>query len=120
MVGKRLKEARLLKGLTLEQLSDLYNEKFDGGLNKGTLSKYENGKQQPLSDVIGNLALILGVSADFLIGAGDDAEVLINDIVYRITRGGMTYGGKPLCENDAKEIAYFLEKCMENMQKQLD
>ena len=40
--GRNLLIARKRKGLTLEQLAELYNKKFGGGLSKGTLSKYEN------------------------------------------------------------------------------
>ena len=48
MFGKNLRAARLEKGYTLEHLANLYNSVFVGaGLSKGTLSKYENGKQEP-------------------------------------------------------------------------
>ena len=47
MFGNRLKTIRKQKKYTLERLADEYNERFGGGLNKGTLSKYENNKQQP-------------------------------------------------------------------------
>lgn len=71
MFSKRLKESRITANLTLEELANQYNEKFGGGLNKGTLSKYENGKQQPLSMVICNLAELLNVSTDYLLGKTD-------------------------------------------------
>lgn len=68
MFGKRLLMARKQKGLTLEKLAEIYNERFNGNLSKGTLSKYENGKQEPMISTVGNLALILDASVDFLIG----------------------------------------------------
>lgn len=71
MFGKKLSAARKGKGLTLEQLADMYNEKYDGGMSKGTLSKYENEKQEPMISTVGNLAAILGVSADYLMGLSD-------------------------------------------------
>jgi len=67
MFGDKLRIARKSKGLTLEQLAFMYNKKFDGGLSKGTLSKYENNKQEPMITVVGNLATVLGVSVDYLI-----------------------------------------------------
>jgi transcriptional regulator with XRE-family HTH domain len=72
MFPEQLKKARLKAGLTLEGLADRYNNRFaGGGLNKGTISKYENGKQTPLIDVLLNLAEVLGVSTDFLFGKTD-------------------------------------------------
>ena len=64
MFGQRLKETRKAHHYTLESLAEAYNARFaGGGLSKGTLSKYENEKQEPLSSVVGNLAELLGVAA---------------------------------------------------------
>jgi len=68
MFGKNLRAARLEKGYTLEHLANLYNSVFVGaGLSKGTLSKYENGKQEPMVSVVANLASVLNVSIDYLL-----------------------------------------------------
>ena len=67
MFGERLKLSRKNKKMTLDQLAEEYNKKFDGGLSKGTLSKYEHGKQEPMVSTVGNLASILDVSVDFLL-----------------------------------------------------
>lgn len=71
-LGKNLKEARKAVNLTLEELAAKYNNTFGGGLSKGTLSKYENGKQEPMSSVVSNLATILNVTTDFLMGNTTD------------------------------------------------
>ena len=71
MFPNRLKTSRMNMNLSLEEVAERYNKKFNGGLNKGTLSKYENGKQIPLSNIISNLAEILGVSTDYLFGKTD-------------------------------------------------
>lgn len=68
MFGIRLKFVRQKRKYTLDGLAALYNEKFEGGINKGTLSKYENEKQEPKMTVVKNLSDILNVSADFLMG----------------------------------------------------
>lgn len=68
MFGKKLRMARAEKGYTLEQLARVYNATFSGGLSKGTLSKYENEKQEPMISVVGNLSTILNVSVDYLLG----------------------------------------------------
>lgn len=72
MFGERLKEIRKEKNLTLDELAAQYNARFDGGLNKGTLSKYENGKQQPMITVVNNLSVLLGVSTDWLLERTDE------------------------------------------------
>jgi transcriptional regulator with XRE-family HTH domain len=69
LFGKNLRNARLERGYTLEYLANIYNTAFDGGLSKGTLSKYENGKQEPMISVVANLAKILNVSDDYLLGS---------------------------------------------------
>jgi transcriptional regulator with XRE-family HTH domain len=74
MFPERLKLARKNKGLTLEELAAQYNHRFNGadsGLNKGTLSKYENNRQTPLVDTVSRLAEVLNVSTDYLLGKTD-------------------------------------------------
>lgn len=67
MFGDRLKVARKNKNYTLDKLSIIYKNIYNGGLNKGTLSKYENNKQEPMITVVNNLSKILDVSIDFLL-----------------------------------------------------
>lgn len=74
MFGNRLKTIRKQKKYTLERLADEYNERFGGGLNKGTLSKYENNKQQPMITVVNNLSILLGVSVDYLLCKTDNIQ----------------------------------------------
>lgn len=73
--GDKLKECRRARGLTLEELAQKYNRRFDGGLSKGTLSKYENNKQEPLVSVVGNLTELLDVSTDYLLGRTDNPQL---------------------------------------------
>ena len=68
MFGNKLKELRVLKGYTMSELAERYNKQFNGGLNKGTISKYENSKQEPMISVVYNLASLLNVSVDCLLG----------------------------------------------------
>lgn len=88
--GDKLKECRRSKNMTLEELAAKYNRRFDGGLSKGTLSKYENNKQEPLVSVVTNLTELLDVSSDYLLGRSDNpnpeelCESRENDNVYNI------------------------------------
>lgn len=72
MFSQRLRKVRKEKGITLDKLAETYNRRFDGHLNKGTLSMYENGKQEPLISVVVQLAIILDVSIDYITGRSDD------------------------------------------------
>lgn len=82
MFGKRLKAARMAKKLTMDELVDLYKNKFPGtGLNKGTLSKYENEKQEPMVSTVSRLAEILGISADYLTGKTDNPKEYVKNII---------------------------------------
>lgn len=78
VIGKRLRAIRKSMGMTLDELAQKYNEEFDGKISKGTLSKYENGKQIPMSTVIQNLAQLMQISADYLLGS--------TNVVYNTTR----------------------------------
>ena len=73
--GDKLKECRRAKNLTLEELAAKYNRRFNGGLSKGTLSKYENNKQEPLVSVVTNLTELLDVSSDYLLGRSDFPQI---------------------------------------------
>lgn len=66
MFSDKLKGLRKKKGLSMEELADNYNKKFDGKLNKSTLSRYENGLQEPMINVVKNLATFFNVSLDYL------------------------------------------------------
>ena len=73
--GDKLKECRRAKNMTLEELAAKYNRRFNGGLSKGTLSKYENNKQEPLVSVVTNLTELLDVSSDYLLGRSDFPQI---------------------------------------------
>ena len=66
MFKDKLKSIRRSKGLTMDTLCKIYNEKYDGKMNKSTLSRYENGLQTPMFTVVKNLADILNVPIGML------------------------------------------------------
>lgn len=103
MFGIRLRQVRKEKGLTLDELAELYNSKFNGGLNKGTLSKYENGKQEPMISAVDNLATILNVSIDYLLGKENNA---INDTIS-ITKNTLNFEINP---HETKVITAYHEQ----------
>ena len=66
--GKILKNLRIEYGYSLESLAKTYNERFGGRLNKSTISRYENGLQEPFITVVSNFARLFDVSSDNLLG----------------------------------------------------
>lgn len=67
MFKDKLKELREEHSYSMETLADLYNKKYGGKLNKSTISRYENGLQEPLFTTVRNLADLFQVSVDELI-----------------------------------------------------
>ena len=66
MFGDRLKELRQRNSYSMDKLVELYNKRFDGKLNKSTISRYENGLQEPMFTTVKNFAELFGVSSDYL------------------------------------------------------
>lgn len=76
MVGHRLRQLRLARGLTLEALV----AQMAGIVTKQALSKYEHGKAEPSPVVLGKLAGALGVKAVHLWA---EPEVAVQFVAYR-------------------------------------
>lgn len=68
MFSRRLKELRENNDLSMDKLIESYNLKFDAKMNKSTLSRYENGLQDPIYTVVVNLARLFNVSVDYISG----------------------------------------------------
>jgi len=66
--GRRLREARRAAGMTLQTVAEKLNTDFGTNINKGTISKYENGVHEPSASTIYCLGQVLGVSGEFLLG----------------------------------------------------
>lgn len=74
MFGRRLKQLRDDNGYSMDKLIELYNSRYDAKMNKSTLSRYENGIQDPLYTVVVNLADFFGVSVDYLSAGKDEVH----------------------------------------------
>ena len=68
MFSKRLRDLRDSHNLSMDKLVELYNKRFNAKMNKSTLSRYENGTQDPIYTVVVNLAKLFNVSIDYLTG----------------------------------------------------
>ena len=76
MFKEKLKELRTSNEYSMDALAELYNNKFDGKLNKSTISRYENGLQQPMYTVVRNFAALFDVSVDYL--SNDDERSIFD------------------------------------------
>lgn len=74
-----LKELRIKKNITLEQLAIEINEQFNVNLTRSMLSKWETGKSTPVYDHLKRLALYYGVTTDFLLGFDQHENVTITN-----------------------------------------
>lgn len=71
MRKNRLKESRLKNHLTQEELAEkLYTD-------KNQISRWENGKSIPRSEILVQLSKILGVSVDYLLGLSDEPVIRV-------------------------------------------
>ncbi|MFC4389109.1 helix-turn-helix domain-containing protein [Gracilibacillus marinus] len=66
MLSKRLKFARKRKKLSQEELAKIVNT------TKGTISNYENEYSTPSNEMLKELATVLDVTTDFLLGRTDN------------------------------------------------
>jgi Zn-dependent peptidase ImmA (M78 family)/DNA-binding XRE family transcriptional regulator len=76
MIGRRIRQLRLARGLSLEALAS----EMDGLVTKQALSKYEHGKSQPSLKVLNKLAAALKVKAAYL---WNEPEVAVTFVAYR-------------------------------------
>ena len=74
MLGSRIKEVRLLRGLTQSELGEKV------GCGNKNISRYEKGVRLPPSDVLYAIAKALSCSTDYLLGATNELNRFIGDI----------------------------------------
>ncbi|WP_461206876.1 helix-turn-helix domain-containing protein [Clostridium sp. DL1XJH146] len=71
--GAKLKELRIDKGLTQDELVNTIKSKYERTISKSMISKWENGREEPqkFSDV-SMLADLFNIKCDYLIGVTED------------------------------------------------
>lgn len=97
VLGNRIKQLRIEKGLTQEQLGNILN------IGKSTVSQYETGINTPDINMAGKIADYFNVSVDWLLGRTDQRELpekdqsTIDDIdVEKIFIAAHDESGKPV------------------------
>jgi transcriptional regulator with XRE-family HTH domain len=75
MLNERLKNLRLAKGLTLQQVGDAFS------ISAASVASWEKGKNQPDSRKLSKIAEVLGTSVEFLLnGAGESYFAHVDSI----------------------------------------
>ena len=69
LIGKRIKLARELAGLTQEKLAEII------GVSRTAVVRWESGETVPTVDHLIEMTSVLQVSADFLLGISDTDQV---------------------------------------------
>ena len=67
-IGAQIKQLRLTAGMTQRELAQRIN------VGNTTLSQYESGARVPSDEVKLKIAMVFGVSVDYLLGATDSRE----------------------------------------------
>lgn len=107
LTASRLKDLRLEKGYTMQEVAKKMNLK-----SHGTYSDIEHGKNILTSTNALNLANLYNVSLDYIYGLSNNKNNnnLINDKeLDTVLKAGVTYNGKTLSNTDIIALKAFLQ-----------
>ena len=92
----RVKELRKQKHITQEELGKVLD------IQKAAISKYENGRAEPSTEVLKKMSAYFGVSIDYLLGNSTSKEIPDSNL-------------PPLTPKDERDIARDLENMIESL-----
>ncbi len=78
--SQRLRQLREERGLSMDAFCEKYNEMKGSRLSKSTVSRWENGSQEPMLSTVASLADFFGVAPTYLIGNSDDRNCTASNI----------------------------------------
>lgn len=105
MIGSRLKELRLDKRKTIEEIAKFL------GTGRSTYAGYEAEYRQPPNEILVSLAEYHNVSTDYLLGVTDipDAKDPETNAKVILGSGALHWDGIPLNDEELKPIRELLE-----------
>ena len=119
--GNIFKALREEKGLTQQELVDLFNKQYHYKFGKSAISQYENNKRIPEVEVLQKWAEFFQVGLDFLLGNSDirspykeAPEKTEEDIDLWLSK---TDGYKELPEEDRLKITEYAKFMLEKHKK---
>ncbi|MCD1025791.1 XRE family transcriptional regulator [Enterococcus sp. SMC-9] len=115
MIGAKMKALRLEHRLTLEELADTLNKKYPNtvNFNKGKLSKWENGKEEPKLSSIRILADFYSIKIDDFYSentSSSSIEAIYNQLVPPRQEKVYNFASEQLEEQKQENILDFPEK----------
>ena len=129
ITGNILKNLRLERKLTLDELANELNNRYSLKLNKGMISKWEAGKIEPRFEFIKCYADYFDVSIDYLLGlsehrkplkATDNGKKITSApeaVQYLIKNHALAaYGGYNLDEMTEEEIVEFANELLRQIE----
>lgn len=79
LIGTRIKESRLSKGITMKELSEII------GVAESTISRYENGKVGDIKlPIITAISRVVDVDPYWILGIISDKKVKTSDVSYEL------------------------------------
>ncbi|MDO3680398.1 helix-turn-helix domain-containing protein [Paenibacillus ehimensis] len=75
-LGDKIKELRVNRGLSQDELAEKLNKNYGTTINKGMISKWENDLTEPKLETARILALFFNVTLDELIGLHNDIQTI--------------------------------------------
>ena len=102
---ERLQTIRDDKGFTQKHLGEVLN------ISVSTISHYENGTREPNIEILIQIAKVLGVSVDYLIGSTNVSilpEEMNRSYCRKVSTGEILHRALQLDSNHRLELEYFL------------
>ena len=101
-IGERIRNLRELKNIDQMSLAEMLGYK-----SQSTISKWESGTNLPTGKKLIELAKILGVSTNEILGMSD--EPYTETDLRKMAENAKTFDGKPLNEEDIQAIQNIIE-----------
>lgn len=103
MLGNKLKQLRISKNKTQQQVADYL------GITRAAYSHFENNRNDPDKETLVKLAILFDVTTDFLLGRNHTPEWASKDEVIELDKilksnPGMTYGSEIMTDEDREQI----------------
>lgn len=109
----RLKELRKAKGLTQEELTEQFNERYGKQYGTSSISMFETGKRIPETQSLIDFADFFGVTLDYLLGRDVTPKMKKTKVPKQLEKilqdEELTYNGEVLTSDDREKIKKALE-----------
>lgn len=84
--GANMKRIRTDRGLSMDDFCNEFNRRYSAKLNKSTISRYENGTQEPMISTAKKIAEFLEVSLEELLYGISQKETSLETIAAHALR----------------------------------